>query len=106
MRSSSCRREVCAQALYFGQAFVARDETTRGTADAAAETDHLAWCGQRLRELDSRWFSQSDLGMAAQPSAPLQVWLAIRSAWKLKLRVETERQVEAHLDGHLQKLLS
>src|SRR5688572_32848910 len=48
--------EVCAQALYCGQAAVARDETTRAHLLAAAqeETDHLAWCADRLRELDSR----------------------------------------------------
>src|SRR5690349_24797949 len=48
--------EVCAQALYLGQAAVARDETTRAQLRAAAdeETDHLAWCHERLDELASR----------------------------------------------------
>ncbi|MBP7597803.1 MAG: demethoxyubiquinone hydroxylase family protein, partial [Pseudoxanthomonas sp.] len=48
--------EVCAQGLYFGQAAVARDGATRAhLLDAAQEeTDHLAWCADRLRELDSR----------------------------------------------------
>src|SRR3546814_2851584 len=48
--------EVCAQALYVGQAAVARDPATRGHLLEAAqeETDHLAWCADRLRELDSR----------------------------------------------------
>jgi len=48
--------EVCAQALYFGQAAVADDERQRARMleAAAEETDHLAWCGERLRELDSR----------------------------------------------------
>src|SRR5688500_3098024 len=48
--------EVCAQALYVGQAAVARDPATRDQLLAAAqeETDHLAWCADRLRELDSR----------------------------------------------------
>ena len=48
--------EVCAQALYVGQAAVARDDRTRAQLLAAAqeETDHLAWCADRLRELDSR----------------------------------------------------
>ncbi len=97
--------EVCAQALYFGQAFVARDASTREHMLAAAseETDHLAWCGQRLRELDSR------------PSLLNPLWYG--GAWtigavagllgdpvSLGFVVETERQVEAHLDGHLQKL--
>ena len=97
--------EVCAQALYFGQAFVARDAATREhLLDAAAEeTDHLAWCGQRLRELDSR------------PSLLNPIWYGgawtigavaglVGDAVSLGFVVETERQVEAHLDGHLQKL--
>ena len=48
--------EVCAQALYVGQAAVARDPATRAQLLEAAqeETDHLAWCAQRLDELDSR----------------------------------------------------
>ena len=48
--------EVCAQALYVGQAAVARDAATRAHLAHAAqeETDHLAWCAQRLDELDSR----------------------------------------------------
>ena len=48
--------EVCAQALYVGQAAVARDAGTRAHLLSAAqeETDHLAWCAERLRELDSR----------------------------------------------------
>ncbi len=48
--------EVCAQGLYFGQAAVARDASTRAHLLAAAqeETDHLGWCADRLRELDSR----------------------------------------------------
>src|SRR5690606_2575801 len=48
--------EVCAQALYFGQAAVARDDGLRRQllAAAAEETDHLSWCGQRLEELASR----------------------------------------------------
>ncbi|HEU0305750.1 MAG TPA: 2-polyprenyl-3-methyl-6-methoxy-1,4-benzoquinone monooxygenase [Lysobacter sp.] len=97
--------EVCAQALYVGQAAVARDEATRSHLLAAAqeETDHLAWCAQRLDELDSR------------PSLLNPVWYAGSYAigalaglrgdgWNLGFVVETERQVEAHLDEHLQTL--
>lgn len=97
--------EVCAQALYFGQAFVARDASTRRhLLDAAAEeTDHLAWCGQRLRELDSRpsllnplWYGGAwTIGAAAG---------LVGDPVSLGFVVETERQVEAHLDGHLEKL--
>lgn len=97
--------EICAQALYVGQAAVARDETTRAQLLAAAreETDHLAWCAQRLDELDSH------------PSLLNPVWYAGSYAigalaglrgdgWNLGFVVETERQVEAHLDQHLQQL--
>ena len=97
--------EVCAQGLYFGQAAVAREEATREHLLEAAqeETDHLAWCAGRLRELDSRpslfnplWYAGSyALGLAA----------GLRGdGWNLGFVVETERQVEAHLDEHLQTL--
>ena len=97
--------EVCAQALYVGQAAVAKDPATRAQLLAAAqeETDHLAWCADRLRELDSR------------PSLLNPVWYAGSYAigalaglrgdgWNLGFVVETERQVEAHLDEHLREL--
>ena len=97
--------EVCAQGLYFGQAAVARDASTRQHLLEAAqeETDHLAWCADRLRELDSRpsllnplWYAGSwAIGAAA----------GLRGdGWNLGFVVETERQVEAHLDGHLDQL--
>ena len=97
--------EVCAQALYIGQAAVARDPATRQHLLEAAqeETDHLAWCADRLRELDSR------------PSLLNPVWYASSWAigalaglrgdgWNLGFVVETERQVEAHLEEHLKTL--
>ena len=97
--------EVCAQALYIGQAAVARDPATRTHLLEAAqeETDHLAWCADRLRELDSRpsllnplWYAGSwAIGAAA----------GLRGdGWNLGFVVETERQVEAHLAEHLQTL--
>ena len=97
--------EVCAQALYLGQAVVARDEATRAQLQHAAqeEADHLAWCADRLRELDSRpsllnplWYAGSwAIGAAA----------GLRGdGWNLGFVVETERQVEAHLAEHLQTL--
>lgn len=97
--------EVCAQALYLGQAVLARDAETRHHLHQAAdeETDHLAWCAQRLQELDSRpsrlnllWYAGSfAIGAAAA---------AIGDPVSLGFVVETERQVEAHLDQHLQSL--
>jgi ubiquinone biosynthesis monooxygenase Coq7 len=97
--------EVCAQALYVGQAAVARDPATRAQLLAAAqeETDHLAWCADRLRELDSRpsvfnplWYAGSyAIGAAA----------GLRGdGWNLGFVAETERQVEAHLHEHLARL--
>lgn len=97
--------EVCAQALYVGQAAVARDPATRAQLHAAAqeETDHLAWCADRLRELGSRpsvfnplWYVGSyAIGVAA----------GLRGdGWNLGFVVETEHQVEAHLEEHLRTL--
>ena len=97
--------EVCAQALYIGQAAVARDPATRAHLLHAAqeETDHLAWCADRLRELDSRpslfnplWYAGS---FAIGAAAGLR-----GDGWNLGFVVETERQVEAHLEEHLASL--
>ena len=97
--------EVCAQALYVGQAAVARDEATRRQLLAAAqeETDHLAWCAQRLGELDSRPSLLNPLWYAG--SYAIGALAGLRGdGWNLGFVVETERQVEAHLDEHLQQL--
>lgn len=97
--------EVCAQALYDGQAALARDPFTRAHLEAAAseETDHLAWCAQRLDELDDRpsllnpvWYAGS-FGIGALAALA-------GDRWSLGFVVETERQVEAHLGDHLQRL--
>jgi ubiquinone biosynthesis monooxygenase Coq7 len=97
--------EVCAQALYVGQAAVARDESTRAHLLAAAqeETDHLAWCADRLRELDSRPSLLNPVWYAG--SYTIGVLAGLRGdGWNLGFVVETERQVEAHLEEHLQTL--
>ena len=97
--------EVCAQALYCGQAAVARDETTRSHLLEAAqeETDHLAWCNQRLQELDSRPSLLNPLWYAG--SYAIGALAGLRGdGWNLGFVVETERQVEAHIDEHLQSL--
>ncbi|MEO8801722.1 MAG: 2-polyprenyl-3-methyl-6-methoxy-1,4-benzoquinone monooxygenase [Rudaea sp.] len=97
--------EVCAQALYSGQAAVARDAATRKQLleAAAEETDHLAWCDERLEALHSRpslfnpvWYAGSFALGALAALASDRV--------SLGFVVETERQVEAHLGEHLQKL--
>lgn len=97
--------EVCAQALYVGQAAVARDRATRGHLLAAAqeETDHLAWCAQRLAELDDRPSLLNPLWYAG--SWTIGALAGLRGdGWNLGFVVETERQVEAHLDEHLRQL--
>lgn len=97
--------EVCAQGLYFGQAAVARDPATRGHLLEAAqeETDHLAWCARRLRELDSRPSLFNPLWYAG--SYAIGTLAGLRGdGWNLGFVVETERQVEAHLDEHLESL--
>ena len=97
--------EVCAQGLYFGQAAVAREPATKAHLLEAAqeETDHLAWCADRLRELDSRPSLFNPLWYGG--SYALGVLAGLRGdGWNLGFVVETERQVEAHLDEHLQTL--
>ena len=97
--------EVCAQALYQGQALTARNpEAARALLEASdEETEHLAWCERRLNELGSHksylnplWYTGSfALGVLAG---------ALGDRWNLGFLAETERQVEGHLDGHLSTL--
>lgn len=104
MRVNHCG-EICAQALYQGQALTADDVTIQGALNQAAaeETEHLAWTERRLAELGSRksvlnplWYVGSlSLGMLAG---------RLGNRWNLGFLAETERQVEAHLDGHLDRL--
>ncbi|HEX2082872.1 MAG TPA: 2-polyprenyl-3-methyl-6-methoxy-1,4-benzoquinone monooxygenase, partial [Xanthomonadaceae bacterium] len=93
--------EVCAQALYSGQAAVARDEATRADllAAAAEETDHLAWCAERLDELGSRPSLLNPVWYAGSYAIGLLAGLR-GDGWNLGFVVETERQVEAHLEEH------
>lgn len=97
--------EVCAQALYAGQAMVARDAHTRAHLLEAAteETDHLAWCADRLDELGDRPSLLNPLwyGGAFAIGAVAGI---LSDRLSLGFVVETERQVEAHLDEHLQRL--
>lgn len=97
--------EVCAQALYLGQARVARDEATREHLLRAAqeEADHLAWCSQRLTELDFRPSLLNPLWYAGSYAIGMAAGLA-GDGYNLGFVVETERQVEAHLEDHLRQL--
>ena len=97
--------EVCAQALYQGQALTARNpDAARALLEASdEETEHLAWCEKRLTELGSHksflnplWYAGS-LALGALAGA-------LGDKWNLGFLAETERQVEGHLDGHLSSL--
>jgi 3-demethoxyubiquinol 3-hydroxylase len=104
MRVNHCG-EVCAQALYQGQALASNDALMKRRLHAAAreEEDHLAWTATRIRELGGRtsllnplWYVGSlAIGYAAGKAG---------DAWNLGFLKETERQVEHHLQGHLDRL--
>ena len=97
--------EVCAQALYSGQAFTSRNPQIVAALKHAAseETDHLAWCESRIKELGGRksllnpvWYLGSfTLGAIAG---------AVGDKWNLGFLAETEQQVSAHLSSHLEAL--
>ena len=97
--------EICAQALYSGQALFARDPRVRAALQAAAaeERDHLAWCRGRLRELGARPSVMDPLWYAGSYAIGAASGLA-GDRWNLGFLAETERQVVQHLDGHLQRL--
>lgn len=104
MRVNHCG-EICAQALYQGQALTSRDPAIREALRGAAneETEHLAWTEQRIAELGGHksllnpllYLGSLSLGLAAG---------GLGDRWNLGFLAETERQVEAHLDGHLLSL--
>ena len=101
--------EVCAQALYTSQALAARMRGDEGSLvhqleeAGQEEVDHLAWTQQRLDELGARpsllnplWYAGAfGLGLVAGRMGP---------QWSLGFVVETERQVEAHLADHMERL--
>jgi ubiquinone biosynthesis monooxygenase Coq7 len=97
--------EVCAQALYTAQALATRDPVLRKHFERAAaeETDHLAWTAERLTELGDRPSLLNPLWYAGAFGLGL---LAGRMGDRLSLGfvAETERQVEAHLQSHLDRL--
>jgi len=97
--------EICAQALYQGQALTARNARAKAALEQAAreETEHLAWTESRIRELDGRksllnpaWYAGSfAIGAAAG---------LLGDRWNLGFLAETERQVVTHLERHLDRL--
>ena len=97
--------EVCAQALYEGQALVARSADARSSMLRAAreEQDHLAWTRERLRELGARTSLANPLWYAGSFAIGVCAGLA-GDRTSLGFVVETERQVEEHLTGHMDSL--
>lgn len=104
MRVNHCG-EVCAQALYRGQALASENASIRHALDNAAseESDHLSWSADRVEELGGRlsllnpiWYAGSlTLGYFAG---------RLGDEWNLGFLAETERQVEEHLQSHIERL--
>ena len=97
--------EVCAQALYQGQALTARNPVVQQALNAAAqeEVDHLAWCETRLNELGGGKSLLNPLLYGTSFAFGAFSGL-LGDRWNLSFLVETERQVEGHLKGHLDRL--
>src|SRR6266576_3718717 len=97
--------EVCAQALYAAQALVARDPAIKGRFAAAArdEEDHLAWTQQRLAALGDRTSLLNPLWYTGAFAIGIAAGFA-GDRTNLGFVVETERQVEEHLTGHMAEL--
>ncbi len=97
--------EICAQALYEGQAFTARDDGVRQMLKRAAEeeTDHLAWCESRLNELDAKPSVLNPAFYLASYAMGAITGL-VGDRVSLGFVEATEHQVSAHLDDHLQSL--
>jgi ubiquinone biosynthesis monooxygenase Coq7 len=97
--------EICAQALYSGQAMTSRNPELKRRLDAAAreETEHLAWTERRLSELGARRSLLNPLWYAGSFAMGALAGLA-GDRWNLGFLSETERQVEQHLSSHLDRL--
>ena len=104
MRVNHCG-EVCAQALYEGHALAARDGDARSAFTRAAreEEDHLAWCRQRLRELDARPSRLDPAFYVASFALGAATGLLGRRL-SLGFVAATEEQVQGHLEDHLERL--
>jgi len=98
--------EVCAQALYTAQALATKDEALRRHLQSACEeeTDHLAWTEERLKELGGRTSLLNPLWYAGAFGIGFLAAKLGGDAMSLGFVVETEKQVEAHLQSHMQRL--
>lgn len=99
--------EVCAQALYQGQALTARLDHVKTQMETAIqeERDHLLWCQQRIQELNGHTSYLNPLWYTASFTLGAIAGLA-GDRWSLGFVIETEKQVVAHLEGHLKKLVA
>jgi ubiquinone biosynthesis monooxygenase Coq7 len=97
--------EICAQALYQGQALTARDTGVQQALTQAAreETEHLAWTERRIAELGGRKSLLNPLWYGGSFAIGAFAGM-LGDKWNLGFLAETERQVETHLAGHLQRL--
>jgi ubiquinone biosynthesis monooxygenase Coq7 len=97
--------EICAQALYHGQALTARNEVVQQALESAAveETEHLAWTRQRITELNGK-VSVLNPVLYASSFAIGTVCGLMGDKWNLGFLAETETQVEGHLEKHLDRL--
>lgn len=97
--------EICAQALYEGQALTARDTAAKGALEQAAreETEHLAWTERRIEELGGRKSLLNPLFYTTSFAIGVATGL-LGDRWNLGFLAETERQVVEHLSGHLERL--
>ena len=104
MRVNHCG-EICAQALYQGQALASDNAELKRALEQAAreEEDHLAWAEQRIEELGGRTSLLNPLWYAGSLAIGF-VAGKFGDAWNLGFLKETERQVERHLQGHLDRL--
>jgi ubiquinone biosynthesis monooxygenase Coq7 len=97
--------EICAQALYQGQALTSRDPSVRGALRHAAieETEHLCWTEGRIAELGGRTSLLNPLWYGGALLMGVSAGL-IGDKWNLGFLAETEKQVEAHLQSHIDRL--
>ena len=97
--------EVCAQALYQGQALTARSSAAQSAMERSAleETEHLAWTERRIQELGGRKSLLNPLLYAGSFAFGAAAGL-LGDRWNFGFLAETERQVVEHLDGHLREL--
>ncbi len=97
--------EVCAQGLYQGQALTAIDDKVRSSMEesAAEENDHLEWCERRVHELGGRLSALNPLFYAGSFTIGAVAGL-VGDRWSLGFVAETEKQVESHLDHHLDQV--